>query len=301
MQVEAETRKANRKARKQAKRGFVKGTMKSKAALIELLQSSLPFSAMDYRKLFLSDDLYSLYTYTHDNSDAKAIAFLRKGPKPDVSFFCSGGHGIESLISAKLVEFLKRFVSKLDNQALPGYFSFSGLELRWLPFIEKACSKSGMTKAWANPCWMYILPDDVVLAEPITPKGYHIRFLEDTDAEKVNDLWAFKSAYSLPLVRRLIATRPSVGICFGDELVSWILVYDYSAIGMMFTCPDHRRKGLGECCARALLARWPRVKLGFPFCYIVQGNTASEKLYTKLGFLNQGPVVWVGFEPQANF
>jgi hypothetical protein len=263
--------------------GFVRAKRRD-SNLESRLHAALPSSSMVYRKLFADEALFDLYTC------GEAVAFIKTGPKADVTFWCHGGEGKEASIAKKFVAFLQ--------ELHPKYFYFSGLQTRWINFIEDACNMLGMRKSWQNPCWMYSLPAGIIHEEPPVPAGCTIRSLTPADAEKVNDLWAFKSEFSLPFVTRLIASHPSIGICKEEgELVSWIVIYDYSAIGMMFTVESHRRKGLGECCARALLARWPHGKLGLPFCYIVQGNTASEKLYAKLGFLNQGAVMWAGFEP----
>ena len=68
---------------------------------------------------------------------------------------------------------------------------------------------------------------------------------------------------------------------------------------MLWVEEEARRAGFAE----ALLAR-ARADLearGQPcFCYIVEGNAASERLFRKAGWRREADADWVGFAPQGS-
>lgn len=66
--------------------------------------------------------------------------------------------------------------------------------------------------------------------------------------------------------------------------VSWILVYDYCAMGMMYTLPAHRGKGY----AKVLVSRMARElhAQGFPvYCFVEEENVVSYRVLKNLGFI----------------
>jgi len=81
----------------------------------------------------------------------------------------------------------------------------------------------------------------------------------------------------------------------GTEPVSWLLVYQHAALGLLYTLPQHRRKGYGKLLvcmmARTLLER------GHPvYCFVEEENDASFKLFTSLGFQRSAHYRAVWFE-----
>lgn len=53
----------------------------------------------------------------------------------------------------------------------------------------------------------------------------------------INDTWKYKSDHSIHLVQDMIASQQGMGIVCQDVLVAWCLVYNYGAIGMLYTLP----------------------------------------------------------------
>jgi RimJ/RimL family protein N-acetyltransferase len=81
------------------------------------------------------------------------------------------------------------------------------------------------------------------------------------------------------------------------ELVSWCMIYDYGALGMLHTIPGHRGRGLAKAAVQALLLlirESPTDMRCPPFCYIERSNDASRAVFTKLGFLRIDDALWAG-------
>lgn len=138
---------------------------------------------------------------------------------------------------------------------------------------------------------------------------YKLRPLKGlSDAEYVNSRWPFRSNKSLKMIEKQInadnvnATRTGNHICLGIEhksrssssdederkLVACILRHRNGSLGILHTDEEHRRRGLGEILLKeAITATKNRNEP--VFAYIVDGNKASEALFTKLGWAKADP------------
>ncbi|XP_041073534.1 glycine N-acyltransferase-like protein 3 isoform X1 [Carcharodon carcharias] len=112
-----------------------------------------------------------------------------------------------------------------------------------------------------------------------------ISHLLPSHAQIVNRNWKFgKDENGLRFVKTIIANFPSY--CILDETgnpVSWLLTYQYCAMGLLYTLPEHRRKGY----AKLLVTKMVKTlqKLGYPiYCFIEEENGKSYQLFEKLGF-----------------
>ncbi|XP_062375833.1 glycine N-acyltransferase-like protein 3 isoform X2 [Sardina pilchardus] len=86
--------------------------------------------------------------------------------------------------------------------------------------------------------------------------------------------------------------------CIVDETgqpVSWMLLYDYCALGILYTKPEHRGKGY----AKALIASMSK-KLhaqGYPvYCFIEEDNDTSLRLFKNMGFTEDPSYRAIWFE-----
>ncbi len=143
------------------------------------------------------------------------------------------------------------------------------------------------------------------------PDGYKLRPLKGlADAEYVNSRWPYKSNKSLRMIERQInadninATRTGFSTCLGIEyrnkndeqngddvhLVACILRHRNGSLGILHVDEDHRMSGLGarlvKEATRALLSRGEGKSV---YAFIVDGNRASEALFTKLGWVKADP------------
>ena len=130
--------------------------------------------------------------------------------------------------------------------------------------------------------------DDVIL-----PDGYKIRPLLKSDAEFIDSRWPHQSKKSLVMIRKQIiadnlnATKTGYSSCLGIEnrgkLIACIMRHTNGSIGILHVDEDHRRRRLGE----ALLGSATKAlqqKNDPAFAFILDGNLASESLFTKMGW-----------------
>ena len=252
-----------------------KANYNTRKSLILPLISHLPASTMVLNKLLVSDDteVFTIMTKNENENNnniekleviCKAICILdsRAGTHLDVSYYNLGNRDDEFESNNLLVDFL-------INERSDNYLVFSGLNER---YVERLCNAFNLIdvlrienshnkifkKLWENPCYLYVneaqspsyLYQDIV----IDTNQYHIHELTQEDAILVNEMWTFKSQNSLNMVQKLIASRPSIGVYSNDnELVSWVLSYEYHALGLQHTLEGHRRRGLAKACVQALL------------------------------------------------
>lgn len=125
----------------------------------------------------------------------------------------------------------------------------------------------------------------VVLFNAHSQVASRVSSLDLSHADLVNKTWKFGSnEKSYNTIKNFIASFPSC--CILDEQgrpVSWLLLYDYCAMGLLYTLPEHRGRGLAKLLI-STMARRLRAE-GFPvYCYIEEENTLSYKLFTQMGF-----------------
>ena len=85
------------------------------------------------------------------------------------------------------------------------------------------------------------------------------------------------------------------------ELIAWVLTNSYGALSTLFVQPKHRQLGL----AKALIQNILRINKGSTglhtkegvtvpaYCYIVDQNDTSTKLFESLGFARKSNVAWI--------
>jgi GNAT superfamily N-acetyltransferase len=80
------------------------------------------------------------------------------------------------------------------------------------------------------------------------------------------------------------------------EAVCWIILHADGSIGALYTLPKWRRKGLAEIVVRQnIKSRQAMTKSSErrDFCYVFKGNTASERLWVKMGWEEGWGVRWI--------
>ncbi|KAK3272486.1 hypothetical protein CYMTET_19216 [Cymbomonas tetramitiformis] len=174
---------------------------------------------------------------------------------------------------------------------------FAALDASLLPVAAAYFDDAGLTDSWTEPCGMFAWD-----TQPDQLGNEDVTRLTVEDAELINEHWTYKSETSLELVRHLLrAGAGGWGARVQGRLASWCLFYEDGAWGMMHTLEAYRRRGLGRRLVAAMLREAQKDDAQLrkkPFCFIVEGNTASERLFTSLGFRHVARVAWTGARPR---
>jgi predicted GNAT family acetyltransferase len=107
------------------------------------------------------------------------------------------------------------------------------------------------------------------------------------------------SGWVLCQVCEMIETGQCAAIqdCRSSQLVAWCLTYDDGALGMLYTVPAFRGQSLArQCVLETIRKRAPNLLQ--PFCFIEVTNDISRRLFTSLGFVKNGTVVWAGIKQE---
>ncbi len=96
-------------------------------------------------------------------------------------------------------------------------------------------------------------------------------------------------------VLRCISSAPSVAVKENGELLCYMLVHLNGSIGMLFTHETHRKRGFASSAISCLTEK--QIKKGNPvFCYIVNENNDSRRVFERLGFEHEAFVSWLQYE-----
>uniref|UniRef100_A0A672SXM5 Glycine N-acyltransferase-like protein n=1 Tax=Sinocyclocheilus grahami TaxID=75366 RepID=A0A672SXM5_SINGR len=122
--------------------------------------------------------------------------------------------------------------------------------------------------------------------------------LSAAHAHLVNSTWKYggdRNSYNSVL--NYISHNPSLCVIEegGTEPISWLLVYQHAALGLLYTLPQHRQKGY----AKALVSMMAKnlLERGHPvYCFVEEENDSSYKLFTSLLFQSSPDYRAVWFE-----
>ncbi|XP_077586578.1 glycine-N-acyltransferase-like protein 3 isoform X2 [Stigmatopora nigra] len=144
------------------------------------------------------------------------------------------------------------------------------------------------------------LPDASHLVAPEFDSKLKSRIssLQLSHAQLVNQTWKFGGdEKGLTKMRTLISHFPSYCISDGQgQPVSWLLLHEYLAMGVLYTLPEHRRKGYALILIYTMAQRL--IAEGYPlFCYVEEGNKTPYKLFKSLGFIEDPSYreIWMAF------
>ncbi|XP_071337308.1 glycine N-acyltransferase-like protein 3 [Trachinotus anak] len=166
-------------------------------------------------------------------------------------------------------------------------FLIGGLDFSHAPLLKEVSSKRGVNNRCFTLVHLLYLPDSSHLLTPNVDSGLESRIssLNLSHVDLVNKTWKFggdEQGYNN--IKNLISNFPSCCISDGQgQPVSWILVYDYCAMGMLYTLPEHRGKGYAKVLVSTMARRLHAE--GCPvYCFIEEDNEVSYRLFKNLGF-----------------
>ncbi|KAM8924646.1 glycine N-acyltransferase-like [Pelodytes ibericus] len=118
-------------------------------------------------------------------------------------------------------------------------------------------------------------------------------------APLVDRTWSFgSSTSSLNYVSLCLSSLPSSCVLDSDGIpVSWVLCDHYSAMRMLYTVPQHRRKGLGMKVSTKL-AQALRMQQRPVYCHVEEQNIPSQLMFKSLGLQETtSRLLWVRYDP----
>ncbi|XP_010790346.1 LOW QUALITY PROTEIN: glycine N-acyltransferase-like protein 3 [Notothenia coriiceps] len=158
------------------------------------------------------------------------------------------------------------------------------------PILKEVSSNRGINNRCYTAVRLLYLPDSTHLFKPAADSELESRIssLNLSHVDLVNTAWKFggnKQGYRN--IENLISNFPSCCITDGQgQPLSWILVYDYCALGLLYTLPEHRGKGYAKVLVSAMAKRLH--SQGYPvYCFIEEENDTSYKLFKNLGFIEE--------------
>uniref|UniRef100_A0A3B3RLU1 Glycine N-acyltransferase-like protein n=1 Tax=Paramormyrops kingsleyae TaxID=1676925 RepID=A0A3B3RLU1_9TELE len=160
-----------------------------------------------------------------------------------------------------------------------------GVDINHIDVVKELCAYHNIPSKTEGIMFVLMLEDLSHLKEPESTKGYQIGPLSVEHADLVNSTWKYGgNQNSYNSVRNYISNYPSWGVMDGSgRPVSWVLLYHHSALGLLYTLPEHRCKGYAKMLISIMAKQL--YEMGYPvYCFVEEDNEVSYRLFTSLGF-----------------
>lgn len=114
----------------------------------------------------------------------------------------------------------------------------------------------------------------------------------------VNKTWKFGgNEQGYRNIQNLISNFPTCCVMDSQgQPVAWILAYDYCAMGILYTLPEHRGRGYAKVLVSTMAKKLQAE--GYPvYCFVEVDNIVSYKLFKGLGFIEDSTyrALWYEF------
>jgi len=178
--------------------------------------------------------------------------------------------------------FIESFLKENESS---GFIGFTGTNKAVKDYLLK-----NHLLHWENTCNQYHFPHHPFKTEDISDQ---VESLTIEDTQFCTDHYEYKMEETFAKVEDAISNRPSSCMRLNDEIVSYVMLHEDDSLGYMYTQPEHRGKGYAWELTKDIVNK--TLKTGrLPYIQIVQGNTKSEQLALKAGFVKHGVVYWFG-------
>lgn len=184
-------------------------------------------------------------------------------------------------------QMLRKMLTEEDVVDWNTFFVIGGMDVSHAPIVKEVSSQRGLNTRCLTLVYLLYMPDSSHLLSPKVDSTLESRIasLNLSHVDLVNKTWKFggdEQGYNN--IKNLISNFPSC--CITDDQgqpLSWILVYDYCALGILYTLPEHRGKGYAKVLVSAMAKRLHAE--GYPvYCFIEEDNMVSYRLFKDLGF-----------------
>ncbi|XP_060895405.1 glycine N-acyltransferase-like protein 3 [Labrus mixtus] len=236
--------------------GFLHGINRNKPSILEVLVDTWP----DFKVIICRPD----------PKNRRALQFMKK-----VTYYSMDE------------QILRKMLTEENAVDWSTYFLIGGFDFSHAPMLKEVAAEREVNHKFYTLVHLMYLPDIGSLLAPEVDRELEARVspLAPSHAELVNQNWKFGgSEQGFRNIQNLISSFPSCCITDGQgQPVSWILMYDYCAMGILYTLPGHRGKGYAKVLICSMARRLHAE--GYPvYCFIEEENTLSHRLFTKLGF-----------------
>ena len=254
---------------------------------MDLFQCKDPLS-LDLKELYDLNWPFNLYFQSLITKEAEKIKlWLDNLEKPRVAilFFRGSFNVIGDREYFDCGESLRKLVGNLNNNS-----SINDLRVASLPkkLVPKKIQGFRLIKEVC--CGLFYLSPENFM--PVKT-NIEIKPLVRKDACEVveNTSYEIDEDYVL----RCISIAPSVAVKENGELLCYMLVHLNGSIGMLFTHKTHRKRGFATSAISRLTEK--QIKKGNSvFCYIVNENNDSRRVFQRLGFEQEASVSWLQYE-----
>ncbi|XP_056291717.1 glycine N-acyltransferase-like protein 3 [Pseudoliparis swirei] len=202
----------------------------------------------------------------------------------------------------RVLEFMKNVVYyyTLDDQMLrkmlreensvdwSTHFVIAALDVSHANMIKEVSSDREVNNRVYSLVHLMYLPDSSHLPPPTADSELESRIspLNLSHVDLVNKTWKFGGNQQSRInIKNLISNFPSCCITDGQgQPVSWILMNDYCALGLLHTLPEYRGRGYAKALVNTIVRRLHSE--GYPvYCFIEEDNAVSFELFKSLGFI----------------
>ncbi|XP_061117346.1 glycine N-acyltransferase-like protein 3 isoform X1 [Conger conger] len=181
---------------------------------------------------------------------------------------------------------LKRMLMEDNVLDWNKYFKIGGIDIRHGTMLKAISAAKGVPLRPGPIAHILELQGPSLLPQLKLSRDVEARIssLNESHVGLVNKTWKFGGdEKGFQLIKHLISHFPTC--CITDEEgrpVSWLLLYDYCATGLLYTVPEYRGRGYAEILTYTMAARLHAQ--GFPmYCSIEEGNQVSYRLAKKMG------------------
>ncbi|XP_061084238.1 glycine N-acyltransferase-like protein 3 [Conger conger] len=250
----------------------------------KVLRSHFPKSSMAYGYLFAMnrDKPHILEVVVDSWPDFKTIICR---PHPQSEHTLLHNEGLTFFSTDEKV--LKRMLTEDSILDCKKYFKIRGIDMLHTTMLKDISATKDVTMRSCHVTHLLELQDPNHLPHLTVSRDVEARIssLNEFHVGLVNETWKRgDDEKGFQRIKHLISHFPTC--CITDEegrSVSWVLLYDYCAMGLLYTLPEHRGKGYAKILLSTMAARLHAQ--GYPvYCYVLEENQVSYRLFKKLGF-----------------
>ncbi|XP_048483830.1 uncharacterized protein LOC105395288 [Plutella xylostella] len=163
--------------------------------------------------------------------------------------------------------------------------------------MKRVCPKIGVKMIKSTATIRHVRSKDSEPFEDLeAPPGTYAAPLEVKHVDQVDRAWVFRYPTSPRFYRTLITNQLTYGLFSTHDhaLLCWVTICEAGYLTHLFCEEQHRKKGYAEFLGKYVTN--DQLRLGRDvFCYVVEDNLASMKLFRKLDYDVIGRGVWMYF------